>query len=97
MRVYIWFDSSNTTASDLYFVQTIELRFAPSAKPTIESVDWATFAEAVATLSRLEVFLTRFRHDSEEARAAYMEHAHEHLDSVLRERGIGVGIDELSY
>ena len=68
-------------------VEEMKLAIREGSKDWIAAIDWAAFARTVTSLPRLSRVTIASRAESEE-RAAYMQHAHPHLESALRKRGI---------
>ena len=74
-------------------MQKIELTVSSDTQSLITSVDWATFSRTAASFSQLNRILVCVKEGSEE-KAAYMKHAHEHLESLSRERGVELEIQD---
>ena len=60
----------------------------------IALIDWGTFAQIAASLLLLHRITVQVKKNSEQA-AAYMEHAHLHLASLVQRRGIDLDVPGL--
>ena len=76
-------------------MRNISLTLPSSTQSLIMSVDWATFSRTATSFSRLNRIAVRVEEGSEE-KAAYMKHAHEHLESLSREREVELEIQDFS-
>ena len=72
-------------------VRNISLTASSGTQSLITSVDWATFSRTAASFSQLNRIAVCVKEGSEE-KAAYMKHAHEHLESLSREREVTLEI-----
>ena len=76
-----------------HVVRRIELRFDRGSRSWISQVDWAAFsrtASAFPLLDRITVVVD----DGSEEMDVYMQNAHEHLETLARERGLQLKINE---
>ena len=72
-------------------VEEMTLAVRDGSKEWIAGIDWVAFARTVTSFPRLSRVTIASRAESEE-RAAYMQHAHPHLESALRKRGVDLVI-----
>ena len=75
-------------------MRSIALFLQSGTQSLITSVDWATFSRTAASFPRLDS-IDVFVEEGSEEKAAYMKHAHEHLESLSREREVKLDIRDL--
>ena len=82
-------EPGSTAASNL-FVNAITLSFARSAtfENCIASVDWGAFTRAAASCMLLERITVRIEEGFNEAKTAWMVHAHKHFELLGQETGV---------
>ena len=76
-------------------MRDITLLLHSGTQSLITSVDWVTFSRTAASFPQLNRILVCVKEGSEQ-KAAYMKNAHEHLESLSREREVELEIRDWS-